>query len=335
MSLIRGTSLLGFVELVEELGGGAEDLLARAHLSPAAVGDHDSFLSYRSVIAVLESAALATSTGNFGRQLATRQGLEILGPLGVAARTAPTVGAALQAIEQYLTVYSPALAVSVSATPNQASAAFDWRIVADRPPAHRQAAELALGVTCRVFRLLAGADFLPTSIQLRHEALTERSDYVAYFGCPIEFSAPTYGFRFPSATLMRPLGADSAMHAVAQDYLGTIAVPHESTQIDAVVQLIRRTLPTGGLDIDLVANQLAQHRRTLQRQLAAQGTSFAALVDSVRRDESERYLRDTDMPFVQLSGLLGFSEQSAFSRACRRWFDASPSQVRRRLRMTT
>jgi AraC-like DNA-binding protein len=331
MSLIRGTSLQGFTELVAELGADPAELLARAHLRPEAVGDHDSFVSYRSVIAVLEAGAQATGAGDFGRRLAIRQGLEILGPLGVAARTAPTVGAALQSIEQYMTVYSPALAVGVRATPEDALATFEWRIVAERPPAHRQAAELALGVTCRVFQLLAGPDFLPSSVQLRHEPLAERSEYVGYFGCPVEFSAPAYGFRFPAAVLGRRLEADSDVHAVVHDYLSTIAVPTESTTVDAVVRLIRRMLPTGGLDLDLVADQLAQHRRTLQRQLAAQGTTFADLVDQVRREEAERYLRDTDMPLVQLAGVLGLSEQSTLTRASRRWFGAAPSQVRRAL----
>lgn len=329
MSLIRGTSLLGFVELTEELGGDTGELLERAHLPRDAVGDPDTFVSYRSVVAVLEAAAQAIGAGDFGRRLGARQGLEILGPLGVAARTAPTVGEALRAIENYMTVYSPALAIGVHPGPGDSTATFEWRILAARPPAHRQAAELALGVTCRVFRLLAGEDFLPASVQLRHEPLVDRSDYVAYFGCPVSFSAPRYGFQFTAAILGRPLKSDSAVHAVVQDYLNTIVVPTASTTVDAVVKLIRRTLPTGALDLDLVAAQLAQHRRTLQRQLAAQGTSFARLVDDVRRDEAERYLRDTDMPLGQLSGLLALSEQSALTRACRRWFGATPSQVRR------
>ena len=113
MSLIRGTSLLGFVELVDELGADPDELLARAHLTRDAVADHDTFISYRSVVAVLEAAAQATGAGDFGRRLGARQGLEILGPLGVAARTAPTVGEALRAIENYMAVYSPALAIGV------------------------------------------------------------------------------------------------------------------------------------------------------------------------------------------------------------------------------
>ena len=327
--LIRGTALQGFVELCAELGTEPGPLLAFAHLEPASVGDHDSFVSYRSVTALLEAAARETGAGDFGRRLGAHQGLEILGPLGVAARTAPTVGAALGSIEKYMTVYSPAIAIRVTMEPDQKLAAFEWRLTAERPPVHRQAAELALGVTCRVFRLLAGPDFLPTTVQVRHDPLTDQADYVRYFGCPVEFSSPAYGFRFPAAILARRLDADSGVHDVVQDYLSTIVVPADSGTVDAVAKLIRTMLPTGGLDLDLVAHQLAQHRRTLQRQLASKGTSFADLVDKVRREEAERYLRDTDMPLGQLSGALGFSEQSALSRACRRWFSASPSELRR------
>ena len=331
MSLIRGTALQGFVELVREYRGDPEVLLDFAHLRPEAIGDHDSFVSYRSVVAVLEAAAAATGAAGFGRQLATRQGLEILGPLGIAARTAPTVGAALHSIEQYLSIYSPALAVAVRPVPGRPLAAFDWRLHAVHPPPHRQAAELGLGVSIRVFRLLAGNDFRPTTVLLRHEPLTDAADYADYFGCRVEFSAPAYAFRFPHDILDRPLGADSAVHDVVQQYLSTIAVPTETSTTDTVVRLIRRMLPTGALDLDLVASHLAQNRRTLQRQLAAQGTTFADLVDQVRQEEAERYLRDTDMPLGQLAGILGFSEQSALSRACRRWFGDSPRAVRTKL----
>lgn len=328
MSLIRGTSLHGFTELVVELGGDPEDLLRRAHLPLAAIGDHDSFVSYRGVVAVLEAAAATTGADDFGRRLALRQGLDILGPLGVAARTAATVGAALAAIEQYMSVYSPAIAVSVAAAPGERLAHFTWRIVADRPPPHRQAAELALGVSVRVFRLLAGDDFRPVTVQLRHRDAGSDTHHRAYFGCPVRFGSPGYGFSFHRRTLERPLSSDGSVHAVVREYLGSIA-PATTAGTEPVVHLIRRMLATGGPDLGLVADQLALHPRTLQRQLAGTGTSFATLVDEVRRTEAERYLCESTMPLSQLAGVLGFSEQSALSRACRRWFGASPTAVRR------
>ena len=71
------------------------------------------------------------------------------------------------------------------------------------------------------------------------------------------------------------------------------------------------------------------------QQLVRSGIATKLLaMDAVTLHEIGHKLRDTDMPLGQLTGVLGFSEQSVLSRACRRWFDASPSQVRRDLRTT-
>lgn len=328
MSLIRGTALQGFASLAGDLGADAHELLRLAHLDPSAVGSQDSYLEYRGVIAVLEAASRVTGAGDFGRLLAQRQGLDILGPLGVAARTAPTVGAALASIEKYMAVYSPAIAITVAWSPGESLARFEWRIIVERPPAHRQAAELALGVSCQVFRLLAGPEFRPTRVQLRHHPLTDADAYEEYFGCPVEFATDSYSFWFPAAVLALPLDADSAVHAVVEEYLDTVAVPHATSTVESVRRLVRTMLPTGGLALDLVCAQLAVHPRTLQRELAKKGTSFAGIVDEVRRDEAERYLRETEMPLGQLTGVLGLSEHSALTRACHRWFGLPPSKVR-------
>jgi AraC-like DNA-binding protein len=333
MSYIRGTSLLGFPELVRELGGDPGSLLAAAHVPVDAVGDQDSFISYRGVVAVLEAAAATTKAGDFGRRLGRRQTLEILGPVGIAARTAANVGAAFAAIDQYMSVYSPALSARIDAPASGRLAWFDWRLLDNRPPPHAQSAELGLGVSLQIFRLFAGAGFTPVDVRFRHEPRTATEEYVEYFGCPVSFGRDRAGFTFHRAVLGRPLAADGAVHDVVRDYLNTIAAPVDAGTTEPVRLLIRRMLPTGRLSRDLVANHLAVHPRTLQRQLAGHGTTFEALVDEVRRDETERYLRGTDIPLGQLAGVVGYTEQSALTRACRRWFGVAPLAFRRQARV--
>ena len=63
----------------------------------------------------------------------------------------------------------------------------------------------------------------------------------------------------------------------------------------------------------------------LQRRLREQNLSFSTLIDQVRRELALHYLRRR-LPVSELAPLLGYSETSAFSRAFRRWFDASPRQ---------
>ncbi len=332
MSFIRGTALLGFRELARDLGADPDRLLRAAHVPIDAVGDQDSFISYRGVVAVLESAAAATKALDFGRQLAMRQGIEILGPVGVAARTASTVGAALAAIEQYMSVYSGAVSVTIDADATQPNARLQWRITESRVPPHAQSAELSIGVSVRVLRLFTDPEFVPTEVRFRHQPRGPVADYQRYFGCPVTFERSSHCLVFPRSVLTRPLAADSAVHDVVREYLNTIAVHAGDNTVEPVRLLIRRILPTGRLTRDLVAAQLALHPRTLQRHLEARGTSFDRLVDDVRREEVERHLRESDIPLAQLAGIVGYTEQSALTRSAKRWFGTSPSAVRRMAR---
>ena len=73
---------------------------------------------------------------------------------------------------------------------------------------------------------------------------------------------------------------------------------------------------------------LGLNPRTLQRRLASAGASFDEIREDVYRTAAMHYLCETQMPLGQVAAALGYSEQSAFTRACRRWFGATPSTVR-------
>ena len=332
MSLIRGTALLGYPELVAELGADPGLLLRAAGIPPANVGDPEAYLGYRTVITAVESAARVTSTPDFGRRLAQRQGVEILGPVGAAARTAPTVAAALAAISQYLAIYSPALVATLDSTDDDRYTRMEFRIALNHLPDHRQTMELSLGVALRIFRLLVGHDFQPVTVHVPHHPLTPAAEYLRYFGGRPRFAEPFAGFTIRSTDLARPVSADGSIHDAVRAYLDTVAPPGIPDTTETVRSLIRHLLPTGGLQLALVARQLSMHPRTLQRRLARDSTSFEDLVDDIRRDRARHLLRDTDMPMSQLAGALGYSEQSVLTRSCQRWFGRTPSQQRRGVR---
>ena len=82
---------------------------------------------------------------------------------------------------------------------------------------------------------------------------------------------------------------------------------------------------------DLVASELCMSERTLRRRLEEEATSFIQLLDDTRRELAEQYLERLHLSLPQAAYLLGFSDQSSFFRACRRWFDRSPGQYRSKL----
>lgn len=331
MSVIRGTCLTGYSPLVAELGGDPDRLLAHAGINQSDVGRFDAFITYLSLILLVESTASATQTPDFGRRLAERQGIEILGPVGVVGRTSETVAEAFVNFEQYLGAYSPAISASISrGSDDDPSSFLEFKILIPHPPAHPHTVELSLGVTLRVLRFLLGAGYAPMAVDLPHRALTEATEYLRYFGCPPRFGSSRAGFTLKTEDLQRRLVRDEMAHRVVLDYLDTVVDRHRPTMSSSIRELIRQLLPTGSATVSVVAGQFRLHPKALQRRLVAEGTNFNAVVDDVRCEIAERYLRDTDMTLSHLARELGYAEQSVLSRSCQRWFGASPAALRDR-----
>jgi AraC-like DNA-binding protein len=78
-----------------------------------------------------------------------------------------------------------------------------------------------------------------------------------------------------------------------------------------------------------VAHEMAVHPRVLQRRLAESGASFEEILDDVRRAMSWQ-LSATSISISQIATMLGYSEQSSYVRACRRWYGESPRQLIKR-----
>ena len=332
MSVVRATSLSNYSRLVSRLGGDPVALLTEAGIDPDVAGHDDVFVPLGRVATAIEMAASETGTRDFGRRLASLQGIEILGPVGVAARTSATVAEALQIFENFLTAYSPGLGLHVSTLSDPRRSFIEYQVLDPHVPASPQVVELSLGVTLRVLRFLLGNDYCSLSVHLPNEPLTAPAEYRAYFGCRPVFAYRTMGFTIRSADLTRPLQRDKLAHEAVVRYLTSIAAAEPRT-VASVRTLVRQVLPSGTVTLKLVAEQLKLHPKALQRRLAADGTNFAEVVDGVRRELAERYLRDTRITLAHLARELGYGEQSVLTRSCHRWFGCGPTAYRKEMKL--
>jgi AraC-like DNA-binding protein len=328
VSVIRGTALSNYPRLVQELGGDPGELLRAVGIRFEDVGNSETFIPFRPAMTAVESAAIATATPDFGRRLAQRQGIEILGPVGVAARTAPSVADAFLIFENFLAAYSPAISAKITRLGESGRSFYEFRFVLDNLPPTPQSIELSLGVSLGVFRLLLGADYAPMRVHVPHKALTPLGDYRAYFGCAARFGEKNAGFTIHTADLARPLNQDQLAHEAVVSYLNTITL-RDASIAQSTRTMVSQLLPTGAVTMKLIAAQLSLHPKALQRRLATEGEIFGDLVDDVRRSMAERYLRDTDMTLSHLTRELGYAEQSVLTRSCRRWFGSGPVAYRR------
>ena len=87
-------------------------------------------------------------------------------------------------------------------------------------------------------------------------------------------------------------------------------------------------MPSGNISDAIVARSLQMSERTLQRRLREFGTTFKSILNEVRRDLTNSYIRDSKLSLTEISFMLGFAEISTFSRAYKRWTGQSPSAYR-------
>jgi AraC-like DNA-binding protein len=135
---------------------------------------------------------------------------------------------------------------------------------------------------------------------------------------------------FPAEVLDRPLSSANRELALAHDrVLGEfVAKLQRDDIVSRTKSAISDWLPSGDFSSEAVARALHMSPRSLQRKLAAQGTTFRKLLQAVREELAQSYLADGSLTLLEISYLLGFSEQSAFSRAFKRWTGSTPQDFR-------
>ncbi len=89
-----------------------------------------------------------------------------------------------------------------------------------------------------------------------------------------------------------------------------------------------QTVPGGVTNSEKLATMLHMSKRSLQRSLREEGTTYQKVLDDTRADLARHYLIQTNTPLAQVSFLLGYSSQASFFRAFSSWFGTTPSSYR-------
>ncbi|QSP94691.1 AraC family transcriptional regulator [Marinobacter salinisoli] len=330
--LIRVTNLRGFDQLVRERGGDPLPLLGKYRIPPMELRDDSSFILYRHLSALLEDTAHALNYPEFGLKLAEYQGMDILGPVSVIARSSATVGAAINSIARYLHLHSPALALSklVEGNGSGQRVRFAFLIDDDDAGGYRpQAYELSLSNSMQAMKLLCGECFDPISVHFKHPRAGSEQAYREVFRCTPQFNDSWCGFCLNPDVFDIPLAsADHQTWQLAEQYLASQQAPFAETLSEDVARLINTLLPTGKCSSETIASHLNMHKRTLQRRLSEEGVTYEQLLNRERKKLTRQYLTEPNLKLGQIAGLVGYSEQSAFNRACKDWFGATPRAVR-------
>jgi AraC-like DNA-binding protein len=327
LDLTRASALDGYSELVRQLGGDPEPILAASNLRSDLLGSTEAFIPFRSMARVIERTAVELKCPDFSMRLAAVQSIHILGPIALIARHSSTAREAFQGIAEHMSNFSPALRVGLDGY-TETHTRYTFEVLVSGISSHTQIYQLGLGVSLGVFRLLMGAEFRPLLVSIPHAQPDLADSYARFFGCRVQFDSDYAGMLLPSADLDRPRAShDPDVREYVARFLDAER-PADDDLVGQVRHLIARTLSTGHADSATIASHLGLHTRTLQRWLAKRGETFESLLDEVRCERAAAYLSRSALSFGQIAALLGYSEQSCLSRSSIRWFGASPRAVR-------
>ena len=189
----------------------------------------------------------------------------------------------------------------------------------------------ALAVIMSMCRLNYAADLAPVSVTFTHPKPSCSARFYEYFRSPVVFEAPANSLTLSIEAVDRKLrGANPQLAELTDQVMIEYLAKLDQDEITQKVKaIIIDQLPSGNVTDESVGWVLHMSSRKLQRQLESAGTTFNTLLNEIRQDLAQKYLREHDTTMTEIAFLLGFSESSAFSRAFRRWMGLSPSAYRK------
>ncbi len=326
--MVKSIALRGCHNLISELGGAPDRVARAAGLPAAAFTDPDMSIDGEALTSYFELAAMHCGAEDFGLRLARRQGLQILGPIWVLARSAGSVRDALSDICGHMGYFSSLTVIRLEEEDANLALSYDLRVPGS--VSTRQSIELGLASFCLELRSSFGPGWRPAAVQFRHAPPADLTAHRQVFGDMVLFDQDRNALLPDRAAALKPMRDrnDRAYRAMAASL--RLQTPGEAPCDEVRVELaVRALLPSGRFDLPAVAAEIGVCSRTLQLRLKRRGASFQGIVDAVRIELAEKYLRHSRLSAAEIAELLHFADSSALSRFMRTKAGATPSEIRR------
>lgn len=252
------------------------------------------------------------------------------GPLGYLIMSCDTLGAALMRFARYQSLLHTFSAVQLTA--QGADIVVSWDT--DQGLSTQLSDEVHLAGLVGFIRTITGRpDLAPRLIQFNHPGNGPTALYEELLGCKVAFDGEQVAVVFPTELLQLKINSSDPHLLALLEKQAQATLGRQSD--DAFMHQLRKTisavLPEGEATLDFCSKQMFVSTRTLHRRLDERGTRFQDVLRDTRKELTRMYLEDASLSLPEIALLLGYAEQSVFSRACKQWFGLSPRELRRRM----
>lgn len=190
---------------------------------------------------------------------------------------------------------------------------------------------MLLRVFWRLLAWLAGGRLPAARFDFAIECPPDVGSYGRIFPAPLRFGRVQSAFWIDAARLKSPVRRDeAALHTFLADGQANVILPRrDDKMVSAGVREHLQAAQAAWPDLATTAAAMHMSIPTLQRRLSAEGTSFQALKDDLRRDIAITRLNTSAVSLAALAQDLGFADSATFQRAFKSWTGSPPGAYRR------
>jgi AraC-like DNA-binding protein len=322
--LIRASAIIGLEDWLLAEGQPATQILSAAGLPPSPRTAPARLASFHTFFGLL--ARLAETDGpEFGARIATPEALMMLGAPATAVRSSQSVREALHKVARTFHHHVSQVFFLVETVPGGLEVVSSIPIDAPVEMHHQAYQQIARFVRC--IGEAAGLGPLPCRIRIVGHPRHGVAHLMPLLGDElVAHDNRQLRMFIPDTAADAPLHWEPDDAGLGEESLGRVAC---ATLSDSARVLIAGMVEDGDPSLDRLALMAGRSRRTMQRLLSVEGTSFVELLDEVRRDLALSRLTRSAVPVAEIAGDVGYKTPSSLSRAVRRWTESNPRRLRR------
>ncbi len=283
-------------------------------------------LPWADVAALWLAAARATGDPHLGLHAAAQLPDRAESPFGYAAASSPTLLEALRLMIRYQSLHFDGNALSLEDRGDRFALCVSPPHSQFETPHQIEYICVLLKRTCEA---IVGPAFRLLGVYFRHAGPTTATEHQRILGCPVEFRQPENALLLAREVVSKPSRFANpeileAVQAIAERRLAELRSPTWVLRTRKVLEPVL----AGSCQIKDIARRLGISRRSLQRKLAAEGSSFTNVLDQLRREQTFALTRRRGMTVAAIASEVGFADPRAFARAFQRWTGVSPTAFR-------
>jgi AraC-like DNA-binding protein len=320
----------GLARELELQGCDAQALFARVGLDFSLLSSPEARYPVHQTTLLWQQAVQATGDETLGLKAIRHITPATFHAVGLSVMASETLEQAFGRMRRFADLVTDASEIDLLSTDSEF--VVELKLKEGAQPAH-QSTDGFLCLLANAGKGLGEPGLMPLRVELsRPEPQPQHRDYFERsFDAPLLFGCKAMRLVFALATVQTRLKGANPLIAEHLDQASLAAI-ERLKPANSASRLLRAwvvdQLDKGAPSIELAAAHMNMSTRNLQRKLADESTSLAAIVDDIRQSEAQRRLKHTQDSLTAIALDLGFSDASAFSRACKRWFGKSPSDIR-------